>query len=121
VIARTIGNIDLFGFVLPKLYQSWQARYVAAALCIERANCKLSSRKGAPLIAVHGYQLKRFIRQEPLRRLRARAGQSIRAVRFDLTLTGYAALLACPDFFSITLYSLSITCRLWRSASPRSA
>ncbi len=47
--------IDIFGFVLP----NW-ARYcprTTTALCIERSNCKLPSRKGSPLITVKRFEL----------------------------------------------------------------
>jgi hypothetical protein len=36
---------------------------LATALCIERSNCKLPSRKGAPLIAVKRLELASVIRQ----------------------------------------------------------
>jgi hypothetical protein len=36
---------------------------LATALCIERSNCKLPSRKGAPLIAVKRFELTSVVRQ----------------------------------------------------------
>jgi hypothetical protein len=56
--------IDIFGFVLPNTLSIFRTVVLTAALCIERSNCKLPSRKGAPLIAIKRLELASVIRQD---------------------------------------------------------